>query len=242
MMPGMLLVGCLVITACSDFQGFPNLTNVLPSLGRGGPLSESTVAAGIKEALRVGAERAVDSTSRPGGFLKDAVLHIGMPKELATMATALKTVGLGQQVDTLEAVMNEAAEKASGEAKAVLWETVSAMTLSDALSILKGHSHAATDYFHEHAADSLKTRFRPIVDDNMNKVGLSRHYRTLMQAYQKLPFASIQPFDLNNYVTEKGLQGLFTILAKEEEKIRKDPLARSSQLLKQVFGKQGGTS
>lgn len=240
--PGLLLIGCLLVSACNGVQGMPNLSDVFPSLSRGGPLSESTIAAGIKEALRVGAERAVESTSRPGGFLKNAVLHIGMPQELATMATALRTVGLGHHVDTLEVAMNEAAEKASGEAKAVLWETVSAMTLTDAVSILKGHNRAATDYFRERTADSLKARFRPIVDENMNKVGLSRQYRTLVQAYQKIPFTSVQPFDLNNYVTEKGLQGLFTILGKEEEKIRKDPLARSSQLLKQVFGTQDGTS
>lgn len=233
---GILLIGCLVVTACNGVKGIPNLSDILPSLGRGGPLSESTVAAGIKEALRVGAARTVDTTSRPGGFLNNAILRIAMPQELETMATALKTVGLGHHVETLETAMNEAAEQASGEAKAVLWDAVSAMTLTDALSILNGHPRAATEYFRERTSDSLKTRFRPIVDENMNKVGLSRQYRTLVQAYRKIPFTSFQPFDLNNYVTEKGLQGLFTILGNEEEKIREDPLARSSQLLKQVFG------
>ena len=230
------MIGSLLFTACNGAQGLPKLSDILPSLGQGGPLSESTIAAGIKEALKVGAERTVNATSRTGGFLNNAILRIAMPQELETMATALKTVGLGRHVDTLESAMNEAAEKASGEAKAVLWEAVSTMTLTDALSILNGHNRAATEYFRERTSDSLKARFRLIVDEQMNKVGLSRQYRTLVQAYQRIPFTSFQPFDLNNYVTEKGLQGLFSVLGAEEEKIREDPLARSSQLLQQVFG------
>ncbi len=236
LLPSFILIGFFLLPGCKSGQGMPGLGEIFDSLGQSGPLSESTVAAGIREALKVGAERTVSTTSRPGGFLNNALLRIVMPQELETVAATLRTVGLGHHVDVLESAMNVAAEKASGEAKAVLWEAVSSMTLNDALSILNGHNQAATEYFRSRTSESLKARFRPIVDEQMNKVGLSRQYRTLVDMYRQIPFTTFQPFDLNNYVTEKGLQGLFTVLGKEEEKIREDPIARTTELLKQVFG------
>ncbi|MCD6525400.1 MAG: DUF4197 domain-containing protein [Desulfuromonas sp.] len=201
-------------------------------------LDESTVAAGLKEALRVGSERAVGTTSQTDGFLGNTLIRIAMPEQLDTVATTLRQVGMGAQVDQFEVAMNRAAESAAGEAKSVFWDSITQMTLSDAMGILHGNETAATDYFRDKTATTLAAKFKPIVQQKMKTVGLYGYYNQLMGVYQSLPFTSKPQFDLDRYVADKAQQGLFTTLAEEEKLLRRDPASRSTELLKKVFAAQ----
>ncbi len=197
----------------------------------------STVAAGLKEALQLGAERAVAKTSASGGFLDNADIHIPLPGKLDLMTRALRAVGMSSQVDALEEGMNRAAEQASAEAKPVLVDAVKEMTLPDALAILRGNDTAATDYFRANTSDTLRERFKPIVQDKMSQVGVYQQYSQLLQAYTALPLAQKPSLDLEGYVVEQGLNGVFTMLGKEEQLIRANPVARTTDLLQKVFGR-----
>ena len=226
----------LSLLGCSSIQ--EDLADILDAgSGGGGGLDEATVAAGIKEALRVGTENTVLSTSRLDGFLGNRLIRIAIPEQLESMASALRQVGLGGQVDELETGMNRAAEMAASEARAVFWDAIKGMTVSDAFGILNGGDTAATEYFRERTQAGLRARFRPIVQGKMDEIGLSRLYATVADTYNSLPMTGTSPLvDLDEYVTERALSGLFTVLAQEEQKIRRDPLARTTDLLRKVFG------
>jgi Protein of unknown function (DUF4197) len=199
-------------------------------------LSNATTASGLSEALKVATERAVQSTSKPGGFLDNSRIRIALPGKMETMANGLRAVGMGAQVDELEVAMNHAAEKAAGEATPVFVDAIEGMSFQDAAGILKGSDTAATDYFKKKTTAPLTTKFRPIVDDAMKNVGVTKMYESLVGQYTSTPFVHAPKLDLTGYVTEKALSGLFTIVGDEEKRIRKDPVARSTDLLKQVFG------
>ncbi len=204
--------------------------------GGGAGLDEGTVVSGLKEALRVGTERSVSLTSRDGGFLNDPLLRIALPDELRTMGRALRAVGMGKQVDALEITMNRAAETASAEAKSVFWQAVSTMSISDAHGILNGPQDAATSYFRGRTEGSLRERFAPVVERAMQQVGLYQAYDKLTSRYEALSLLGSPTVELNRYVTDETLDGLFTVLAQEEKRIRTDPMARSTELLEKVFG------
>jgi hypothetical protein len=199
-------------------------------------LDEQTVAAGLKEALRIATERTVTSTSTLDGFLGNALIRIVMPEQFETVAKTLRTVGLGKQVDELEVGMNRAAERAAGEATEVFLNAITQMTLQDATSILKGGENAVTNYFRTHTEESLHERFKPIVTDKMSEVGLYNVYNGLTDYYNKLPLVTSPALDLDEYVTQHALNGLFTVLGQEEKRIRTDPVARTTELLRRVFG------
>ncbi|MFO7830615.1 MAG: DUF4197 domain-containing protein, partial [Desulfuromonadaceae bacterium] len=194
--------------------------------------------AGLKEALTLGSKRAVASTSATDGFWNNEEIRIPLPDELDTAFSTLRTIGLGSQVDALELGMNRAAEQASAEAKPVLVDAVRDMSLSDAMGILRGGGTAATDYFRTQTSDTLKQKFLPIIQDKMAGVGLYQQYNKLMDAYTALPLTRDTAFNLDNYVADKGLDGLFTMLAQEEQEIRANPTARTTELLQKVFASQ----
>jgi hypothetical protein len=201
------------------------------------PLTDSTTASGLKEALQLATERAVQTTSQTGGFLDNPKIRIPLPGKLGSMATALRGVGMGAQVDELEVAMNRAAEKASAEATPVFVDAISQMSFKDASGILQGGDTAATQYFEKKTTDPLRAKFSPIVGDAMKDVGVAKLYDQLVAKYTSaVPFASAPKFDLNGYVTDETLDGLFTVVGQEEQKIRKNPAARATDLLKQVFG------
>ncbi|HTO71033.1 MAG TPA: DUF4197 domain-containing protein [Myxococcota bacterium] len=201
-----------------------------------GQTSDATTAAALKDALKLASQRAVAATSKPGGFLDDPNIHIHLPGKLETMATGLRAVGMGSQVDELETAMNHAAEHAAAEATPVFVDAVENMSFSDAVGILKGNDTAATTYFKKTTSAPLREKFRPIVDAAMQKVGVAKQYDALVGEYTKTPFTSAPKLDLNGYVTDEALAGLFKVVGDEEKKIRKDPAARATDLLKQVFG------
>ena len=223
-------IGCATLPA--------DLAEIFDSEPAGdGGLDESTVIAGLKEALRVGTQNTVLSTSKLDGYLGNQLIRIAIPEQLESMADALRRVGLGGQVDELEIGMNRAAELAAGEAREVFWEAIAGMTISDAFGILEGGDTAATDYFRGRTEAVLYDRFHPIVQGKMEEVGLSRIYASVAETYNSLPLSGTpQLVDLDEYVTERALAGLFTLLAREEQRIRRDPLARTTDLLRRVFG------
>ncbi len=230
------------VTGCADGgPKFSDLNAVLEQAGvtQNAALDAGTVVAGLKEALRVGTDRTVASTSKLDGFLANELIRIHTPESLGTMTKTLRAVGMGRQVDELEIAMNRAAEQAAGEAASVFWNGVQQMTIEDAFGILEGGDTAATDYFRRTTSDELRGRFAPIVEEKMSAVGLVKLYDDLVARYEANPlsaFSRQQPPDLRNHVTDGALSGLFTVLAQEETKIRKEPAARSTDLLKKVFG------
>ena len=235
----LLLLLALGPSGCAELGlEVPALEGVLGTRAGGDAgLSSSQIVSGLKEALRVGTDRAVATTSRSGGFLDDALLRIALPDELETTARAARMVGFGAQVDELEVTMNRAAERASGEAKGVFWDAVSKMTIQDATGILNGGDDAATRYFRSATEDTLRARFEPIVTSAMQQVGVYRAYDNLASRYGALGLLGDPKASLNDHVTDGTLDGLFSVLAGEEKRIRRDPAARTTELLRQVFGR-----
>jgi hypothetical protein len=189
--------------------------------------------------LRVGTQRTVAATSRSGGFLLNQLIRIEAPEELEPMLRGLRAVGFGRQVDEFETTMNRAAERAAGEATEIFVAAITRMTIADALGILRGSETAATDYFRARTSEALIARFTPVVEQKMQEVGLYRVYRDLTRAYDALPLAKKPSLDLRAHVTDRAVAGLFTVLAQEEIRIREDPAARTTELLRKVFASRG---
>ncbi len=197
---------------------------------------DATVARGLSEALRVGTENAVNLTGREDGFLKNPKITIPLPQKLEKPASLLRKVGAGKQVDEFVTTLNRAAEKAAPQAKEIFWETVKRMTFDDARRILQGGDTAATDYFREKTSPRLVELFRPAVTAATAEVGATRSYKKLIDRYRSIPFTQSVWVDIDQYVTEKAVEGLFLMVAEEERRIRKDPAARVTELLRKVFG------
>lgn len=235
----LLLLAWVVSGAgCAGLEGM-DLEGLL--LGSG-PLDEGTVATGLKQALQVGTERTTSTLSEPGGFASDPELRLRLPGELGQLARALRTIGLGGQVDALEASMNDAAEQAAARAAPVFASAITSMSIADAFAILNGPEDAATRYFQDRTSEELRARFEPVVSASMAQVGLYGLYTKLVARYEAIPFATKRPsLDLEGYVTNRTLEGLFSRLAMEEARIREDPGARTTALLRRVFGAREGS-
>ena len=199
-------------------------------------LSDDKIAAGLKEALTVSTGNAVALTGRPDGFLKNAAIKILLPEKLRSVGKGLRMVGMGSQVDALEVGMNRAAEQAAPKAKQIFVRAITRMSFSDARQILTGGDTAATDYFKRQSTDELTAAFAPIVHQAMENVGVVRQYNQLMKNPVAGSLASDKSFNLDSYVVGKTMDGLFYMLGQEEKKIRSDPAAQVTTLLKEVFG------
>jgi hypothetical protein len=200
-------------------------------------LSRPEIAAGLREALEVGVERAINLLGRDGGFLDDAAVRIPMPESLQAVERGLRAVGQGAVADEFLATMNHAAEQAVPETASIFAETIKEMSIEDARQILHGPDDAATDYFRNHNQDRLSAAILPIVRDATSRTGVTSAYKDMLGRVGFLnQFTSPGSLDLDQYVTGKALDGLFLKLAQEERRIRENPVARSSELLKKVFG------
>lgn len=204
----------------------------------GAATGRGNVVAGLKQALEVGTANAVELTSAVDGYLGNPLIRIPVPESLDTMAKGLRAVGFGSQVDQFEVAMNRAAERAASEAQDVFWQGIRQMSFSDAMGILKGGDTAATEYFDRTTRPTLRERFTPIVDAKMSEVGVVRMFDDITDRYTALPFTQKPSLDLRGYVTERALDGLFTMLGREERKIRTDVAARTTPLLREVFAQQ----
>lgn len=202
----------------------------------GQSLSDAKIGSGLKEALKVGTENAVASTGTVHGYFKNKAIKILMPNSLRPLEQGLRAVGYGPQIDEFVLSMNRAAERAAPFAKEIFWDAIGAMTIEDARKILAGNNTAATDYFKSKTSKKLAVAFRPTVEKTMNEVGVTRQYKELVGRYDAIPFAKSQVFDIDGYVVDKGIGGLFYVVGEEEKKIRTNPAARVNDLLKDVFG------
>ncbi|KLN61083.1 hypothetical protein WH96_07850 [Kiloniella spongiae] len=201
-----------------------------------GNLSVGEISAGLKEALRVGSSRVVDQVSLQDGFNADSNIHIPLPDNLKKVQGALRTVGLSSMADDLELKLNRGAEKASVETRELFLDTISKMTLEDARRIYDGRNDEATRYFREKMSPELTAKFKPIIDRTLSEVGAVNSYEEMISSYKTIPFVPDVKSDLTDYTVSKALEGLFYYLAKEEEQIRQNPVARTTEILKNVFG------
>jgi hypothetical protein len=200
-------------------------------------LSNDKIISGLKEALEVGTENTVQLTGNVDGYLKNEAIKILLPEKLQSMDKALRMAGFGPQIDEFVVSMNRSAEQAAPLAKPIFKEAVTEMTFEDGKKILNGGDTAATDYFKEKTKGKLAEAFKPKVTQAMDQVGVAAQYKSLVGEYTSLPFVNAEQFDLDNYVVGKSLDGLFHTLAQEEQKIRTNPAARVTDLLKEVFAK-----
>ena len=220
---------------------FDDLTSVLGG-GSGGSagssLDDSTIAKGLKEALATGTTRAVNTVSQRDGYFSNDLIKILLPEKIRSTADLLGRFGFQQEVDDFVLSMNRAAEKAAPKATDYFVGALKAMTFDDARTILQGDATSATEYFRQKTGDKIYSAFKPVVVANMKDVGVTRNFSQMKEKFETIPFASaIGTFDLDHYVTTKAVDGLFSMLGEEEKKIRTDPAARGTALLKKVFGK-----
>lgn len=197
----------------------------------------ATSVAGIKEALAVGTENAVKSLGRENGYFANQAVKILLPSSVQKLADVARKAGFQQQVDELILTMNRAAEKAAPLAAAHFANAIRSMSIQDVHAILKGGDTAATTFFQRKTRDPLFAAFKPSVSKTVEQAGATRAYKGLMERVERLPLVGRQKFDLDDHVTNKALDGLFYMVGEEEKKIRRNPLARTSSVLKAVFGK-----
>ncbi len=229
-------IAILLLTAAPASAQFDQLFKGL-GIGQQSGLSDAKIGSGLKEALKVGTENTVKLTGQTDGYFKDQAIKILMPEKLQTLEKGLRLVGYGPQVDEFVLSMNRAAERAAPQAKQIFWDAIGEMTFDDARKILSGSDTAATEYFRAKTSDKLTTAFRPVVDRTMNEFNVTRQYKDLVGRYQAIPFAKSEALDIDSYVVTKALDGLFHVLGEEERKIRTNPTARVTDLLKEVFAK-----
>lgn len=200
-------------------------------------LSNDDIVAGLKDALTVGAQNSASKLSAVDGFFANAAIKVLMPPEAKKVESTLRSVGMGKMVDDAILSMNRAAEEASKSAAPIFVDAIKSMSINDALGILKGSDTAATGYLRGKTSPALTTAFRPVIENALQKTNATKYWKTVFDAYNKLPttFKKVNP-DLSGYVTDKSLSGLFYQVAQEEQKIRKDPAARVTDILKKVFG------
>lgn len=198
---------------------------------------EKTTIAGIKEALAVGTENAVKSLGRPDGYYAHPIVRIALPSSAHKLAEVARKTGFSRQVDELVLGMNRAAEQAVPLAASHFAQAIRGMGIRDVHAILKAGDTGATAFFERSTRTSLFAAFKPSVAQSIERVGASRAYKNLMERAQRVPLLGVQNFDLDEHVTNKALDGLFFVVGEEEKKIRRNPLARTSSVLKAVFGR-----
>lgn len=200
-------------------------------------LSNDEIISGLKEALNVGTKNSTTKASQVDGFYKNPKIKIPFPSEIKEAEKTLRDVGMGKQVDKFVQTLNRAAEQASKDAAPIFVNAIKTMTINDGLSILTGKDNAATTYLKSKTQNDLEAKFKPIVKSAIAKAQVTKYWNPLATKYNKIPLIKKVNPNLEEYVTEKALEGLFLLIAEEEKKIRKDPLAQVTDLLKKVFGK-----
>lgn len=232
-----IIASIFILASCAGL-GSINLPSSLGSLMGGGSkqLDEKTIIAGLKEALQVGTENAVKYLSKNNGYFKNADVFIPLPDDLKDVDKALRAIGFGKKMDEFIEDMNHAAEKAAEKAADIFINAIKQMTLSDARNILFGDDTEATQYFEGKTRNELYSLFFPVIKNTLDKLGVTKLYKTLLDAYNKIPLLKKKNYDIDKYATNLALDGLFYMLGEEEKKIRKDPAARVTELLRTVFG------
>ena len=224
----LIILAVQLFFACTALQ---QTTGISPSNNA----SQIQIADGLKQALAIGTQNSTNRLSAVDGFFADAAVKILMPPEAQSAEKTLRQFGLGSLVDKTILSLNRAAEDAAKSATPIFTNAIKQMTINDALGILQGGDFAATNYFKETTTAQLTAAFSPVIANSLNKVDATKYWSDLFSAYNKFSSKKV-PTDLNAYVTQKAIDGIFYEVGKEEQKIRKDPAARVTDLLKQVFG------
>lgn len=199
-------------------------------------LSVEDMSAGLKDALKVGTENVVAQLGKPDGFNLDDAIHIPLPAEIQQAKGLLDTVGMGWMMDDLETKLNRGAEAATPKAKELFLAAITDMSIEDAKKIYNGPDDSATSYFKEKMGPQLADEMRPVIENSLSEVGAVQTYDTMMSNYKTIPLVPDIKGDLTEYTINKGMDGIFYYLAKEEAAIRKDPVKQTTSLLKKVFG------
>lgn len=226
-----------VLSACSTDAALANLekSGLLKS---NNPLSVDEITRGLKEALSKGSSAVVSQLGQAGGFNADPTVRIPLPKSLAKARDFAAKVGLDSSFNELEAKLNSAAELATPKAKELFLGAIQSMSVQDAQGILKGADNAATSFFETKTRADLASAMRPLIDKSLSEVGAVKYFNQLASSYGKIPLAPKLDADLTSHVVDKGMDGIFLYLAKEEKAIRSDPVKRTTELLKKVFSAQ----
>ena len=221
----------LALTGCQNMDAMMPWVNMGNQMAKdAGYDTDSRLAAGIKEALKTGTDRAGAQLSREGAF------NLSLPASVQPVADTLRQFGFGSYVDQVETAMNRGAEQAVAAATPVFKQAISQMSVNDALGIVQGGQTAATDYFRTQTESTLRQRYQPIVEDNLRKTGFYDQYQSLLAVYDKLPLTDKPDLDLENYVINNSMDELYTRIGEQETRIRQDPLGQGSALIGAVFG------
>ena len=227
------LKGLIKNATTKDTNGLSAVDRVLKTSGTKS-LTNEEIISGLKEALKVGADNSTQKLSAVDGFFKDAALKILMPAEAQKVERSLRNLGMGKLVDNAILSMNRAAEDAAKSAAPIFWNAIKGITIQDGVGILKGGDHAATNYLKGKTIAQLTEAFRPVIENSLKKVDATKHWNAVFSNYNKFSKDPVNP-DLAAYVTEKAMAGIFLQVALEEQKIRKDPMARTTDILRKVF-------
>ena len=202
------------------------------------PAQTDRTSLGLKEALTIGLNAAVDLTGRVDGYFRNEAIKILMPQKLKALVNGLTMIGMGGKVNQFVMTMNRAAEKAAPLAKPIFADAIKTFNFNDARGLLSGGDTAITDFFKNKTKEPLGVAFRPPVVEAMGQTGATKQFNDLIGRYQKLPFANKDAVDIEDYVVGKALDGLFYMVAQEETKMRKNPAARVTSVLREVFGRR----
>ncbi|GCD80212.1 DUF4197 domain-containing protein [Schleiferia thermophila] len=221
----------LAISGCELLQSTGGLPGLNPL-----PPTEQEVTLGLKNALEVGIHNAVKLTSETGGFFNNPLIRIPFPPEAVRMERTLRDIGLGNQVDQFVRTMNTAAEEASKRATPIFVNAIRQMTFTDVMNIWRSDSTAATQFLQRTTSDALRAEFKPVIKSAIEQVELTALWNPLASAYNSIPFVTPVNPNLEDFITDRALQGLFSMIALEEASIRRDPAARVNDILRRVFG------
>jgi nitrogen regulatory protein PII len=213
------------------------MEGVNTAYGGAGGLTNTEIVTGLKQALTIGTQNSAQKLSSVDGFFKNAAIKILLPEEAKKVESTLRSLGMNSLVDRAILSINRAAEEAASGAGTIFVNAVQQMTITDAVSILKGGNFAATEYFKAKTTDPLADAFKPVIDKALQNVNATKHWTDVTTAYNQLSNNKINT-DLSTYVTQKAIEGIFYQVGLEEQKIRKDPVARTTEILRKVFGSQ----
>lgn len=199
-------------------------------------LTSAEVEKGLREALIKGVSTGTDEVSKVGGYLDNPVIRIPFPPEVSKVENTLRDLGMGAMVDQFVSTLNRGAEEAAKEAKPIFVNAIKQMTIADAMAILKGEQDAATQYLKRTTSDQLAQKFNPVIRSALQETGATRYYSDIVSTYNSLPLVQPVNPDLDQYATQLAIDGLFVKIAEEEGNIRKNPAARTSEILRRVFG------
>lgn len=228
----------LSLVSCTSAQISQALGEVDKAISTNQQPTTAEVSEGLKEALVKGISKGSDLVSQLDGYFKNPEIKIPFPPDVKKVEDKLRQIGLGSEVDKFVLSLNRGAEDAAKEAKPIFVAAIKQMTIQDAWAILKGQPDAATQYLKRTTTAQLKEKFKPVIQNSLNKVNATKYYGDLVNTYNKIPLVQKVNPNLDDYATDRAIEGLFVMIAKEEKNIRQDPLARTTDLLKKVFGAQ----